>query len=360
MATTNCLVQDTVILSALLLVLPSVCPAQENDHFQLSPPALQTARIIGVDPLLARLSSLSAAKDVTASALSLEELSLHQQITEAVVVASLDVDSVINQIDNERAQIVELQSILLARRQRALGTANLATLALSAGLGAVSGVLQFSETTKGAGNAVGFAAGGISTLLSFHSLRQQHSGSRPGWVLAKMLAPFFSEEHSDYPADTWAFLNSPPAGAASQSSRREQLLEEWRLAGRFPPLDSPQSGPKIALLTATDAADKKLNMDLLSERAAMIADVRDEVSAMKRALAEILNQVRLSRGSAWEQLGWSDERTSAPGDAGPDFARAPRSICIVGNAALPNVRICADRTPAAMWNGAHSALSRSG
>jgi hypothetical protein len=36
-------------------------------------------------------------------------------------------------------------------------------------------------------------------------------------------------------------------------------------------------------------------MDLLSERAAMLADVRDEVSAMKRLLAEILSEVRVSR-----------------------------------------------------------------
>jgi hypothetical protein len=288
------LAPDALTLFALLLVLPAVCSAQELD-LKLSPPTLQAARIIGVEPSLARLSSLASAKELGATGMSLEGLSLHQQITEAVVVASLDVDSVINQIDNERAQIVELQSILLARRQRALGTTNLATLALSTGLGAVSGVLQFSDTTKGAGNAIGFVAGGISTLLSFHSWRQQHSGSRPGWVLAKMLAPLFSEEHSDYPADIWAYLNSPPEGAASQASRREQLLEEWRRAGRFPPLDSPQSRPKIALPTATDAADKKLNMDVLSERAAMLADVRYEVSAMKRSLAEILSEIRVSQ-----------------------------------------------------------------
>ena len=120
------------------------------------------------------------------------------------MVASLDVDSVVDQIDNERAQIVEVQSILLARRQRAIGTTNLATLALSTGLGAVSGVVQFSDTTTGAGNAIGFAAGGLSTLLSFRSLRQQHTGTRPAWVLPSMLAPFFSEpeEHSVYSADT--------------------------------------------------------------------------------------------------------------------------------------------------------------
>ena len=112
MRTTKRVVHDTLTFSALLFFLPAFCPAQETDHFQLSPPALQAASIIGVDPLLARLSSLAAPKDLAASALSLEELSLHQQITEAVVVASLDVDSVINEIDNERAQIVELRSIL--------------------------------------------------------------------------------------------------------------------------------------------------------------------------------------------------------------------------------------------------------
>ena len=214
------------------------------------------------------------------------------------MVTSLEVDLVVDQIDNERAQIVELQSILLARRQRALGTTNLATLALSTGLGAVSGLLQFSDTTKGAGNVIGFAAGGVSTLLSFHSLRQQHSGSRPDWVLPSMLAPFFRQppERGEYPADIWAYLNGVPAGAPDVViSIREQLLAQWRLAGRYPPADSAEPKSKIALLTSRDAADKKLTMDLLAERAAMLADVREQVSMVKRVLAEVLREIRMSR-----------------------------------------------------------------
>jgi hypothetical protein len=290
--------QKALAFSALLsLSVPWGCLAQEVDRRKLSPAAVQAARIIGVEPLLARLSLVNAAKEPGAADMSLEELSLHQQITEAVTVASLDLDSVVDQIDNERAQIVELQSILLARRQRAIGTTNLATLALSTGLGAVSGVLQFSDTTKGVGNVVGFAAGGLSTLLSFRSLRQQHSEGRPQWILPNMLAPFFGDphEHSGYPADTWTYLNSSPAVGSSQATRRAQLLAQWRREGRFP-LDSAQSNSKLALLTGTDAADKKLNMDLLSERAAMLADVRNEVSALKQVLAEILSSVRVSRG----------------------------------------------------------------
>jgi hypothetical protein len=45
MRTENCLsrFRDALTLSALLLALPSVCPTQEADRFQVSPPALQAA-----------------------------------------------------------------------------------------------------------------------------------------------------------------------------------------------------------------------------------------------------------------------------------------------------------------------------
>jgi len=206
-----CVFQCALTFSVLLFFLPAVCRAQvvpsvgtaahrgftnprsqEADRFKLSPSALQAAHIIGVEPLITRLSSLVAAKDIGAApGMSLEELSLRQQITEAVVDASLDVDDVLDRIDYERAQIIELRDIMRSNRDRAVGTTSVATLAIGTGLGVVGGLLQFSDSTKGAGNAIGFAAGGISTLLSFRSLRQQRSGKRPAWVLPDMLSPFF-------------------------------------------------------------------------------------------------------------------------------------------------------------------------
>jgi len=226
---------------------------------------------------------------------SLEELSLRQQITDAVVVASLDVDSVLDEIEYEREQIGELRNLLLARRDRALGTTNAAALAIGTGLGVISGLLQFSSATSKAGDAVGFAAGGISTLLSLHSFRQLHGGKRPAWVLPNMLVPFFGESqepHNHYPDDIWAYLKSVPPGAPSQASRRELLVAEWLGAGRFGPPGSPQSRRKMALLTSTNAADKNLRLDVLSERAAMLADVRDSVSLMKRDLRDLIRGLR--------------------------------------------------------------------
>ena len=185
-------------VSGILLVLFTTCPAQEShlvateanprfaeyrsnegERSKLSPNALQMARIIGVESDIEKLSSLDAAKGGGAApGLSLEELSLRQQITDAVIAASLDVDSIAAEIDYEREQTVELRSLWRYKRDRAIGSTNLAVLAAGTGLGIVSGLLQFSKTTSSAGNAVGFAAGGISTLFSLRSYRQVHGGKR--------------------------------------------------------------------------------------------------------------------------------------------------------------------------------------
>ena len=313
-------VHRSLILGALpvlglLLVLFTTCPAQEgrlvttrsNPRFadtqrsegersKLPPNAMQMARIIGVESDIEKLSSLAAAKGAgAATGLSLEELSLRQQITDAVIAASLDVDSVAAEIDYEREQTVELRSLWRYKRDRAIGSTNLAVLAAGTGLGIVSGLLQFSNTTSSAGNAVGFAAGGISTLFSLRSFRQVHGGRRPAWVLPNMLAEFLGqpeEQHSHYPDDIWAYLNSVPSGANSQASRKDQMLAGWVSAGRIGPPDSPRWKGRIALLTSTNAADKNLNIELLNERAAMLADVDDQVLLMKHDLADLLRGLR--------------------------------------------------------------------
>jgi hypothetical protein len=311
----KCQILCALAVSALLLLLPAKYAAQvsaalstatnlgsahlqiqEDRSFKLSPNALQVARIIGVGSDIARLSELTTTKNPSATPVrSLEELSLRQRITDAIVVASLDVDSVLDEMDYEREQIVELRSILRARRDRAIGTTNLAVLAAGTGLGVVGGVLSFSKTTSNVGNAIGFASGGISTLFSLRSYRQVHGAERPAWVLPNMLAAFLSrpeERHSHYPEDIWAYLNSVPPGEDSKASRKEQVVAEWITAGRMGSLDLPQSKQKIALLTSTDAADKRLDMTLLNERGAMLADVRDEVAQMKHDLADLLRALK--------------------------------------------------------------------
>jgi len=311
----KCQILCALAISARLLLLPARCAAQESaplttainlgsadlhiledGSFKLSPDALQVARIIRVDSDIARLSELTTAKNPSSGPVtSLEELSLRQRITDAVVVATLDVDSVLDEMDYEREQTVELRSIIRARRDRAIGTTNMAVLAAGTGLGAVGGILSLSKTTSNVGNAIGFGSGGISTLFSLRGYRQVHRVDRPAWVLPNMLAVFLSqpeEPHSHYPEDILAYLNSVPPGKGSPVSRKEQVLAEWIAAGRMGPLNLPQSKQRIALLTSTKAADKRLDMKLLNERGAMLADARDEVAQMKHDLADLLRGLR--------------------------------------------------------------------
>src|ERR1019366_3096882 len=168
--------------------------SNEGGRSKLPPNALQMAQIIGAESDIEKLFSLAAAKGAGAApGLSLEELSLRQQITDAVVATSLDVDAVAAEIDYERDQTVELRSLWRYKRDRAIGSTNLAVLAAGTGLGIVSGLLQFSKTTSSAGAAIGFAGGGLSTLFSLRSYRQVHGGKRPAWVLPNMLAAFLGQ-----------------------------------------------------------------------------------------------------------------------------------------------------------------------
>jgi hypothetical protein len=80
MRTKNCLLQfrDALTPSVLLLILPAVCLAQEEGRLQLSAPALQAARIIGVEPLLARLFLPTAVNNLGTPGVSRKELSQAQ------------------------------------------------------------------------------------------------------------------------------------------------------------------------------------------------------------------------------------------------------------------------------------------
>lgn len=315
MRTRNHFLQSALIAFSCFSILSAVCsaqqasppastvssdsplpPSRQDGVRKPSPEAQQMARIIGVDSDLARLSELTAAATSNPTpASSLEQLLLHQRITEGVMIASLDVDSTLEQVDYERAQISELRSILRARRDRALGSTNLAVLAAGTGLGIVGGLLQFSKITSDAGNAITFASGGISTAFSLRGFRQVRGGKRPGWVLPNMLAPFLGQpqgQQCHYPDDVWAFLTNPLPGQDLPANRKQSLVDSWMEAHRLEPLDSPQSARQISLMTSTNASDKGLSMDLLNQRAAMLADVSSQVAQMKQSLAEILRNLK--------------------------------------------------------------------
>jgi len=260
---------------------------------RLSPEAAQVADEIGVTSLLERLSSGSSAAGASTS---LETLVVRQEITERVLVASLDVDSVNAVIDTEVEQIRAIRSDLQAQRDKAQNIINIASLITGGALGVVNTALQFSSKTANLGNGIGVAGGTASVVLSVIGIRQQ-GGRRTLGDSPRMLARFFGRQpgtseaiQSAYPEAVWAYLNSVPPSQPTKGTRREQLIAKWRSEGRVAQSPS-KSKNNVEALSGNISQSRKLSISDMDDRVAMLQDVRARVSLMKRELSEILRSL---------------------------------------------------------------------
>ena len=248
---------------------------------------------LGVTPLIERLYRLpDRGVGVT---MSLEALSLRQEITEVVLGASLEVDGVIAEIDSELAQINAIRTDLESRRDHAINLNTIANIVASGITGVVGTALQFKNSTANLGNGIGVAGAGISTVLSLIGLRQQRGGHKALGVAPNLLARLFDKKpefHSDYPAEVWTYLNAVPPAESGKETRRAQLIKRWTELGRIESIETPKGQRKIELLTSSISQQRSLTIDVLDDRGAMLADVRAQVSLIKRDLSKLMLALR--------------------------------------------------------------------
>src|SRR5215470_1283567 len=275
------------------LVSEGTQPAQRP---KLSPGAEEIARTIRVVPLIERFYDLPERdRGMGGGVMSLEAMSLRQQITESVVSAGLEVDGLVTEIDSELAEIGVVRAQLEDRRDRALAIGNLATIVAGGATGVIGTAMQFSDGTSKAGNVIGVAGGAVSTVLSLVGLRQQRGGKLPLGVAPNMLAKLLdrpTEFHSDYPEEVWTYLNSAPPTEPGDGTRRERLIKQWTDTGRLEPGDTRKAQHKLELLTSAASDQRPLTIDLLNDRAAMLADLRARVALMKRDLSKLMLALR--------------------------------------------------------------------
>jgi len=239
-----------------------------------------TAALIGVLPELQRLSVETDRWQI---------LALHQQISEQVMAASLQVDAVIAQIDNEIARANEIHSYLSDRRDRKVNRANLLSVVIGGGLGATSSGLQLSSALTKPAAGIGIGAGVFSASLALYGIHAQKGATSPFEFQSNMLARFFNRPalpDSDYPETVWTFLNQSPPGV--KPTRKQQLLDTWLRVQR---IDSLTSTGKIGRLTSQPSENRKLTIDDFEDRAAMLQDVRARISFLKRDLGALLKSL---------------------------------------------------------------------
>lgn len=254
--------------------------------------AEQAAKDIGVTSLVARLRTLVGSCDQS-SAVTIEEIALRQQITEAVTVAGLDVDAVIAELDYERAQILEERDLLASARDRKINILNVANIVTSGVSGIVTNAMQFSEKTALAGDGIGVGGGAAGLILSVIGLRVQGPKASVG-TTPNMLAPVLRPDsgHDVYPDDVWSFLSASPAPDGHiDTSWRDALVSDWVKGKRIGPPQEAPSQKKIQMVTSEIPPHKILSIDVLTDRTLMLLDLRNRVALMNHELSHLLRAV---------------------------------------------------------------------
>ena len=288
------LLSGTLVTCTLLLSASSSrAQIAANPHTRAN--ADHIANLLGLTATVQRLRGIESHRSCSTPA-DLDELSLRQQILEASVSASLDADTAIAEIQNERALLMEVRTGLETRRDHAvnlLGTANLIT---GTGLGIAVNAMQFSNSTANLGNGLGVGSGVASTLLSIIGIRKQKGSKVPIGRVPNMLAPLFGQPsalNSYYPPSVEGYLDSaPPTGDGNTATRLNQLKAEWQAAGRIPSSGGPAYGNQLKVLTVSENSNVKLTIDNLNDRIAMLVDVSGRVGLMKRDLADLMFTLR--------------------------------------------------------------------
>ena len=270
--------------------------AQNASSLKLSPTAEEAAKIAGVMPLILKLQSLPEKdRGVGGGTMTLEALSLRQEITEQVLTVSLEADGAIAEIDSELTEIGEIQADLQAKRDKIMNINAVASIVTSGGLGVVATALQFKDTTANLGNGIGVASGAASIVLSVLGLHQQKGGKGQFGIAPNMLAMPLGKEpgfHSTYPNEIWTYLNDVPPGSTDKKTRIELSVARWKDRGHLEAKDSPKADKKIVLMTTGSSSKQKLSLDDLSDRAAMLSDLRVWILIMKRDMSKLMLSMR--------------------------------------------------------------------
>lgn len=262
----------------------------------------QVAQLLHLDDMVSRTNAMRTARACGSTA-TMEELTIREDLMEALQAASLDTDSVLSELSNEQSEINELRAELQSRRDKGVARLNTAALLTGSGLGAIVSATQFTtlgSRTQNTGDALGVGAGATSTILSLLASKRQSGPSGTVGKTPNMLSPLLGGTPvlaTSYPPAVLRYLQAPPmAGTDAGQSRIEQLQAEWVRSGRIS-ARAGQSSNAPAALTSSNDPSVKVSISDLSSRIAMLGDVRGRVSLMKRDLAALR---RMSLGNSEE------------------------------------------------------------
>jgi hypothetical protein len=256
----------------------------------LTAEAAEIANDLNIMPLVAQLQSVKQqSKD---NPTNVQLLSLRTQLMERLFMATMEMQMVMAEIDTEVTRSNEIKALLENRRDRSIRLNNIANFVTGGGLGVLGNALQYMPN-EFSGETVELVAGAVTMGLAGAAIKQQNGQRQSLEKAPNMLAQLFDRQsevtaHGRYPHPIWKYLNSVPPGAKSTLTRREILFRKWERFERIERRGSPASEHKIELLAGVVRQHRTVTIDLLDDRAAMLSDLRAEISSMSHGLMELM------------------------------------------------------------------------
>lgn len=265
-------------------------PAEPGGVPKLSPPAQQLAEQLKVLDLMRSLRSKQEEYQLKGDTRSLlEVVVVRQQLLFAMQHAAIEVEEAVAAIDGDLTLANMLLDYASARQDRSVMLNNIATFVGSGTFGLLdsSTGLKLGVPTP---QILGIVSNSIATglpVLGFR--RQQYQNPRTGQhAQTNMLAPIFGRPFSgeSYDPLVWSYIDGMPAEPGKPETRRQLLLQRWKMYRGIGTTGSAAQH-QIDALVGMPKRDEKVTVELLKTRAELLFDLRSVVQQMYRDISEL-------------------------------------------------------------------------
>jgi hypothetical protein len=215
---------------------------------------------------------------------TVEETVAHVHAVEHAIVdlsrAELTLDATRARLQHEEFEAKNAHDLVSARHEHTITNWNLAAVLVGNGVAVVGAGLEMgNDTTAKWGNGVVIAGSALAAAFSIVALIKRDAGPLPLAIDTNLLAPFFDcvpTPASRYPDWIWRYLDIPLAGASG--SIRRELLDKWTREGRIPRGDTASVARRTQLLCEPLRGARRVDADVIDDRADMLADVRERLA----------------------------------------------------------------------------------
>lgn len=224
-------------------------------------------------------------------------LATRQILMEHIEAADLQVRTVTGRIDDQLADAYDLRSALARKRDRQF-TANVFTNFIFTGIAQATGhSIEFVPGGETQGRIIEIIDGVSEVGLPLYYLKQQRSERHLVKPVPNLLGKIFdqsSDGSPDYPPAVWTYLNNVPSGAAVGQTRRKLLIDKWTKYGMIEVHGKPRviSAGRVPHVTGTVSERHRVTLELLEDRAALLADLKAVVNDMDYCLLELMKEIK--------------------------------------------------------------------